>query len=101
MNVVFGIITLTGLYNNVVYLCSEPTKAYPNSPTELSKFDTLNFNKADWDPIDNKFSLVDWEEKFSTASVEESQTIFEDTVFEICAAHTPVKGPKSSEDRKP
>ena len=77
------------------------SKASPRSPTELRKFDTLNFNKPDWDPIDNKFSLVDWEEKFSTASVEESQTIFEDTVFEICAAHTPVKGPKSSEDRKP
>ena len=82
-------------YKNPLLKCS------PRTPSELHKFDTLNFNKADWPPIDDKLSLVDWQDKFSTASVEESQKIFEDTVFDICAAHTPVKGPKSSEDRKP
>ena len=50
-------------------------KFSPRTPSDLHKFDTPNFNKADWPPID-KLSLVGWQDKFSTASVEESQKIF-------------------------
>ena len=45
VNGVFGIITLTGLYNNVVYLCSEPTKAYPN--TGISPKETAEVGKVE------------------------------------------------------
>ena len=67
-------------YKNPLQKCSSRT------PSQLHKLDTIDFDKADWPPIEDKLSLVDWQDKFSTTSVEELQKIFVETVFDICAS---------------
>ena len=53
-------------------------------------FKSLNYQKADFNKINEDFRKIDWPSLLESASIEELLLIFNEKVFEICKSHTPI-----------
>ena len=75
-------------------LLKQINSAPSNSELDSNKklLDKLNFYKAEWDPIRDELSGVNWEEIFSDEmSVAQMYKCFEETIYKCSEKHTPVR----------
>ena len=61
-----------------------------SSTAKEINFTSLNYNKADFDKINESLSTIDWGEMKESCSLEEFPHLFNKKVLEICTEHTPV-----------
>lgn len=66
-------------------------KNTPKENTQKAKLLTLNYNKADWDLVNQKFTEVNWDELLMDTGPIEKVKAFIDKVEEICQKHIPKK----------
>ena len=70
-------------------ICTKNINQKPPIPPH--SFRSLNFNKADFNKINNHLESVDWEYLETLCSIEEFPEMLRLTVLQICMLYTPIK----------
>ena len=67
---------------------------FTKPPIPPYTFRSLNFNRADFNQINNHLKTIDWNELKSICSLEEFPELFHLTVLQVCMLYTPLKQEK-------
>ena len=85
-----------------IFLSFNPCQPYHSSPPEFNSptFRSLDFNKANFEDINNILSSVEWDVLYDECDEEECPELFTLILFQACMLGCPTKTPLSKKGNK-